>query len=198
MDYLKGKIPINVGVNKAKYIEKHRRKIEDLFNVKLTVDVNQGIVTIEPKENTTIDEIIKAKSVIEAISYGFDIDTALELKNENYILDVIDLRDFIEKSKLSHYTRIKGRIIGEEGKAKKSIEELTGTRIVISDKVIAIIGEYENVKAAREAIEMLIQGRQHSTVYKWLKNWRREFKRRQIEQLLTGKSIFDSENLEFK
>ncbi len=189
-EYLvKGKITLNVDKNKAKYIEKHKDILEKELNVKITVDPT-GAVTIEPRENTTLDQIMKAKEIIEAINYGFDINTALELKKSNYVLMVIDLRDYIDKNKINHLIRIKGRIIGEEGKARKTIEELSGAKIVISDKAVAIIGEYENAKAAREAIEMLILGRQHATVYKRLQSWRREMRRRKLEELISGQSMF--------
>ncbi len=186
---IKGKITINVDRNKAKYIEKHRDLLERELNVKITVDPT-GAVTIEPKENTTLEQIMKAKEVIEAINYGFDINTALELKKSNYVLMVVDLRDYIDKDKINHLIRIKGRLIGEEGKARKTIEELSGAKVVISDKAVAIIGEYENAKAAREAIEMLILGRQHATVYRRLQSWRREMRRRKLEELISGQSIF--------
>ncbi len=186
---IKGKITVNVDKNKAKYIEKHKDLLEKELNVKISIDPT-GAVIIEPKENTTLEQIMKAKEVIEAINYGFDINTALELKKSNYVLMVVDLRDYIDKNKINHLIRIKGRIIGEEGKARKTIEELSGAKIVISDKAVAIIGEYENAKAAREAIEMLILGRQHATVYRRLQSWRREMRRRKLEELISGQSMF--------
>ncbi len=187
-DYFRGKIVINVDENKAKYISKIKSIIERDLNVKITV-TNDNSVIIEPKEDTRIDELMKSKSIIEAINYGFQIDDALLLKNDDYILDVIDLRDYIDKNKTTHLTRIKGRIIGENGKARKTIEELTDTKIVISNKCIAMIGNFENVRAAREAIEMLIRGRQHVTVYRWLQGWRRELKRRRIEHMLRSEEF---------
>ncbi len=193
-DYLKGKITINVEPNRAKYIAKHKDLLEKELNVKLGVDLS-GSVTIEPRDNTTIDQLMKAKEIIEAINYGFDINTALELKKENYVLIVLNLREYIDKDKINHLIRIKGRIIGEEGRARKTIEELSGAKIVISNWTIAIIGDYESAKAAKEAIEMLIQGRQHATVYRRLQSWRREMRRRKLEELISGKSSMFREDL---
>ena len=45
---------------------------------------------------------------------------------------------------------------------------MTGTYISVYDNYVAIIGDFESANVAKEAIEMLIQGRQHSTVYKFL------------------------------
>ncbi|NPA99948.1 MAG: RNA-binding protein [Crenarchaeota archaeon] len=186
VDGVRGRIVVAMDKNKIKYVEKFKDLLERELNVKITVD-DTGQVVIEPRENTTLNQIMKAKEVIEAINYGFDVNTALELKKPNYVLMIVNLRDYIiDKSKINHLIRIKGRLIGEEGRARKTIEELSGAKIVISDKSVAIIGEYENAKAAREAIEMLIQGRQHATVYRRLQSWRREMRRRKLEELVSG------------
>ena len=186
-DYLKGKITINISQkHRLRAIEQVAKKLEDEFHVKITIDKQNNAVIIEPTESTMLDELMKVKSIIEAINYGFSPEDALELKNEDYILEVIDLRDYVDKDKINHLIRIKGRIIGENGKAKRVIQELTNTKIVIDERAVAIIGPYENVKAAREAIEMLIRGRQHATVYRWLQNWRRELRRRELERLMQG------------
>ncbi len=195
VDGVRGRIVVAMDKNKAKYVEKFKDLLEKELNVKITVD-ETGQVIIEPRENTTLNQIMKAKEVIEAINYGFDINTALELKKPNYVLMVVNLRDYIiDKSKINHLIRIKGRLIGEEGRARKTIEELSGAKIVISDKSVAIIGEYENAKAAREAIEMLIQGRQHATVYRRLQSWRREMRRRKLEELVSGAGSMFREDL---
>ncbi len=185
VDGVRGRIVISMDRNRLRYVEKHKDILERELNVKISIDPT-GQVIIEPKENTSLNQIMKAKEVIEALNYGFDINTALELKKPNYVLMVIDFRDYIDKSKINHLIRIKGRVIGEEGRARKTIEELSGTKIVVSDKAVAIIGEYENAKAAREAIELLIRGRQHATVYRRLQSWRREMRRRKLEELVSG------------
>ncbi|NPA23511.1 MAG: RNA-binding protein [Crenarchaeota archaeon] len=186
VDGVRGRIVVSVDRNKVKYIEKYKDMLENELNVKIMID-NSGQVIIEPRETTTLNQIMKAKEVIEALNYGFDVNTALELKKPNYVLMVVNLRDYIiDKSKINHLVRIKGRLIGEEGRARRTIEELSGAKIAISDKSVAIIGEYENAKAAREAIEMLIQGRQHATVYRRLQTWRREMRRRKLEELVSG------------
>jgi ribosomal RNA assembly protein len=46
-----------------------------------------------------------------------------------------------------------------------------------------MIGEFEAVSATRQAIEMLIKGKQHSSVYKYLRRTRSESKRRKTLEL---------------
>ncbi len=196
-DYLRGKITMSIEPNRAKYILRYKDLLERELNVKLSVDPS-GLVVIEPKESTSLEQLMKAKEVIEAISYGFDVNTALELKKENYVLLVVNLREYIDKDKINHLIRVKGRIIGEEGRARRTIEELSGAKIVISNWTIAIIGDYESARAAKEAIEMLIRGKQHVTVYKRLQSWRREMRRRKLEELISGRSSIFREDLDVR
>src|SRR3989344_559916 len=46
--------------------------------------------------------------------------------------------------------------------------ELTDTDIVIYGKTIGIIGSYEGVKLARIALDSLLGGSRHTTIYSWL------------------------------
>jgi ribosomal RNA assembly protein len=46
-----------------------------------------------------------------------------------------------------------------------------------------MIGEYETVTDAREAIELLLKGKQHSTVYKLLRKMKSESKKRETLEL---------------
>jgi len=170
-----------------------RRKIEEIFNVKLWVDSANNEVIIMPRnEKTTVSNMIRAREVLKAISLGFNPDMALMLTDETYMFECIDLSETARNK--SDLKRIKGRIIGESGKAKKMIEELSGAKLVIGEKHIAIIGDYEEVRIAREAIEMLIRGRQHKTVYNYLRRQRHELKRRRMElwekfSLYTGEKL---------
>ncbi|RLG04984.1 MAG: RNA-processing protein [Thaumarchaeota archaeon] len=157
-----------------------RRKIEDLCNVKLWVDsVNNEVVIMPRNERTTIADMMKAKSILQAIALGFNPEIALSLLDDMVILEYIDLGE-VARNK-ADLKRIKGRIIGEEGKAKRMIEEMSGAKLVIGEKHVGIIGDYEQVRIAREAVEMLISGRQHKTVYDFLRRQRHELKRRRLE-----------------
>ena len=184
-DYIKGGFKLVVEKNRLRAINDSARAIEEEFGVKIIVDNDKGEVTIVPGNNTNFDQLMKAKNIIEAISYGFDYNDAQNLRNDDYTLEIIDLRDYVDKDKSNHISRIKARIIGEDGRAKRVLQELTDTNIVVGDKYIAILGPYENVKTAREAIEMLIRGRQHSTVYRWVQNWKRESRYRELMERLS-------------
>ena len=68
--------------------------------------------------------------------------------------------------------------IGEGGKSRKTIEDLTECYISVYGKTIGIIGEPENVAAARKAVEDLLKGSPHGNVYKLLEKRRRMIKRK--------------------
>jgi len=149
-----------------------KKKIEEALNVKLEVDSEGSFVKILPKEGTTIMNLLRTKDFVRAISYGFSPERAFRLLDESQVLDVINLKEITKNRE--DMKRIKGRVIGKNGKARTMIEDLTGTYISVYDKYIAIIGDSEQVRVAREAIMMLIRGRQHRTVYNFL---RREYRR---------------------
>src|SRR5947208_16864833 len=78
------------------------------------------------------------------------------------------------------------RIIGKEGRARRNIEELTGTLISVSGHTISIIGTFQSVSMAKDALEKLIEGRQHGTVYKILKKRRKKVKKEKALGLWEG------------
>ncbi len=159
------------------------KELENRMEVRIVVDSSNGSVIIEPLSPTTpVYNLLKTKDFIRAIAAGFSPDRAWRVLEEDQVLIIIDLKEVIGDSP-NHLTRIKGRIIGEGGKARKNLESMTGTYVNIYDDIVAIIGDYESAQVAREAIEMLIRGRQHSTVYKYLDRVMREIRRRKISDL---------------
>jgi ribosomal RNA assembly protein len=92
----------------------------------------------------------------------------------------MDLRTIFGRSE-SDIKRIKGRIIGMEGKTRMIIEELTDTDVAVYGHTVSIIGNIEEAQAAREAIQMLINGSMHSAVYRFLHKKRRELKKKKLE-----------------
>ena len=116
--------------------------------------------------------------MINAIGRGFNPEIAELLLKGDYGLEILDITEFTGKSK-PNMIRLKGRVIGREGKSRKIVEELTECNISVYGKTIAIIGKSENLVNARKAVESLLQGSPHSNVYKWLEKRRRETKRQE-------------------
>ncbi len=184
MSYLSGTITIPVDKERLGVIigskGKVRKRLEEELGIKVEVDRELGEVRISPcTELKDPTKLLRAKDIIRAIAYGFSPERAFRLLEEDTFLDVIDLKEVTSRRR-EDITRIAGRIIGESGKARKMIEELTGADISVYKHYVAIIGDYEQVRMARNAVEMLIQGRQHRTVYRYLFRERREARLRRL------------------
>ncbi|MEM2911484.1 MAG: KH domain-containing protein [Candidatus Bathyarchaeia archaeon] len=159
-----------------------KKAIEKMLSVELQIESDTGGVTITLAENADDPStLLKAKDVVTAIGRGFSPEHAFRLiRDEDAVLDIIDLRTIFGRSE-SDIKRVKGRIIGMEGKTRRIIEELTDTHIAVYGHTVSIIGNIEHAQVAREAIQMLIQGSQHATVYKFLHRKRRELKKSMLE-----------------
>lgn len=159
-----------------------KKYIERTLLVKLEIESETGGVKIVLAENVEDPSLLfKAKDVVNAIGRGFSPELAFRLiRDEEAFLDIIDLRAIFGKSE-SDIRRVKGRIIGMEGKTRRIIEELTETNVCVYGYTVGLIGDIEQVQAAREAIQMLIRGSIHSTVYRFLHRKRRELKKRKLE-----------------
>lgn len=107
-------------------------------------------------------KVMKAKDIIKAVGRGFSPETAIKLLDENFRLLVISLGQETDKT----MKRVFSRIIGRKGGCKKRIEMLTNTDICIYGKTVSVIGPWEGVERAAEALELLIQGKPHSYVYR--------------------------------
>jgi ribosomal RNA assembly protein len=117
---------------------------------------------------------------VSAIGRGFSPDHAFRLiRNDDEIFDFINLRSIFGRSE-SDIRRVKGRIIGSGGKTRRLIEELTESSVVIYGHTIGIIGNFSQVDVARNAIQMIIDGSQHTTVYKYLQRKRSDLKKQKL------------------
>ncbi|MFA5141484.1 MAG: KH domain-containing protein [Candidatus Woesearchaeota archaeon] len=165
-----------------------KKKIEETTHTKLIIDSKEGDVTIEGSDPLGL---LSAREIVKAVGRGFNPEVALLLLKPDYILNMINLNDFTKNA--NTLNRIKGRVIGKDGKTRNIIEDHTETYISVYGKTIAIIGEPENVTTARKAVEALLTGSPHASVYKWL-----EKKRAQLhESKITNNEEF-RENLKIK
>ncbi len=152
-----------------------KKQIESETNTKISIDSNEGDVTITGSDGL---DIYSAREVVSAIGRGFNPNIAKLLLKSDYSFEKIDLGDYVTSK--NSLIRMKGRIIGTGGKSRKLIEELSGSYISIYGKTIGIIGEPEYTSLARKAIELLIKGSMHSTVYRMLEKKRKEIKARWV------------------
>jgi len=141
--------------------EKWREQLKKLSDAKIKLNDE---ISIESEDTF---QVLRLKEVMKAFGRGFDFDSALNLLDEDYFLEVIEINDFCGKSK-KRQTVLKGRVIGTKGKMKKMVEKYCDVKVAIYGKTISILGIWNNVRKAKQAIEMLLEGRMHTTVYKFL------------------------------
>lgn len=142
-------------------------EIEELLKVELDV-ADDGEVDIEGTDPEDPLEELRAFNIVKAIGRGFSPEKAMRSLEDNSTLCVLDITDFTNGSDNAKQ-RLKGRVIGQDGKAREKLEKDTNTEIAVYGKTVSILGKVPNVEVAREAVTMLLQGRSHSTVYGYLK-----------------------------
>ena len=114
-------------------------------------------------------ELMTAKNIAKAIGRGFSPIRAYKLLDEDVQLEILDLAKFND----ARIKAVKSRTIGTGGKTRNMIEECTGAYVSVYGKTISIIGNPEELKNASKAIEMLISGSEHKTVYRFLEQVRK-------------------------
>ena len=159
-----------------------KERIEKQLRIEIGVDSETGDVTLTLSPNAEDPSVLfRAKELVTAIGRGFAPERAFRLlQDDEALLEVIDLREIFGRS-LSELERLKGRIIGQEGKTRRTIEELTDAEVSVYGHTVSIIADAEEMDIAREAVKMLLQGRQHSSVYRFLHKKRRELKKKKLE-----------------
>ena len=156
-----------------------KKEIEESTKTKLTIDSKEGDIFVSGEDALGL---YTAREIIKAIGRGFNPDIAKLLLKSDYVLEVVDVSEYVGKSKEA-MLRLKGRVIGKEGKSRRLIEELAECSISVFGKTISIIGLPESAANARQAVESLLRGSTHANVYKWLERRRRDFKRRAILEM---------------
>jgi len=157
-----------------------KKVIEEKTGAKLDVDSESGGVVVESEDDPL--KAMKASDVIKAIARGFSPEKALKLlDDEDLSLDVIDLSKISDTP--ADLKRIKGRIIGKNGKMREVMEQMSGARVSVYGKTISMIGDADQLATTREAINMLLDGAPHGAVYSFLEKRRRELKRSMLDSI---------------
>ncbi|MFB6136250.1 MAG: pre-rRNA-processing protein PNO1 [Halobacteriaceae archaeon] len=147
------------------------RRIEGEAEVRLDVDSENGSVAVE----TVGDPIrgMQGPEVVRAIGRGFSPDAALSLLDDEMMMfETIDVERAARND--NDLRRKKGRLIGENGRTRELMEELTGADVVIYGSTMGIIGRPKEVDIVRSAAEMILDGAPHGAVYSFLERKRAE------------------------
>jgi ribosomal RNA assembly protein len=144
-------------------IIKSKGNLEKELNVKLEINGNEVTISGEPE-----DEYV-AERVIEALDFGFPFAAALGIKKEDILFETLNIKECTNQK---NFERVRGRVIGKDGKALKTISNLSDCHIELSGNKIGIIGNCENIRTVEEACKLLVKGSKHANVYAYLEKHR--------------------------
>jgi len=171
---------IRIPAERVKILVGKDGKTKELLEKKCRVEIKidrEGDVDIEGEST----EVFFAKDVVLAIGRGFNPQKALKLLNPDYQLYIFHLKEYLSTEKA--IKRIKGRIIGENGKTKGEIEDATDSYLSVYGNTVGIISKLDSIGYAQEAVGMLIHGAKHASAYNYL----RRARKRILESRLRGK-----------
>ena len=137
-------------------ILKNKKKLEEELKIKITHRGKEVSISGKPE-----DEYV-AEKVIDALNFGFEFSTAILIKKEDFIFEILNIKDYTKRKDLS---RIRARLIGKGGKTLKILHDLTECNFEMKDNSIGIIGDAELIKNTQDAIILLIRGSKQSNVY---------------------------------
>ena len=146
-------------------ILRNKNLLESKLKVKITNRGKEVYIT-----GNSEDEYL-AEKVIDAINFGFPILEALSILDEEFLFEIINIKDHTKRTDLS---RVRARIIGTKGRTFQTLCSLTKCFFELKDNEIGIIGHADYIKNAQDAIISLIKGSKQANVYAYLEKHRPE------------------------
>jgi ribosomal RNA assembly protein len=143
--------------NELKLQSKLLTKIRDT-GVEITIDKTKARL----KSDNAFRSML-AKNAVTAFNRGFDSAISSLLLDDSYDIAVVNINDYTRSKK--RQMELKGRVIGSRGMIKKRLMKETSCYIKIQGKTISIVGHVERIGMAQGAIEMILNGAKHDSVF---------------------------------
>jgi len=151
-------------------IRKEKNALEQSLAIKILIDGKKVSIQGEPVKEFT------AERVLIAINFGFSAKISLTLKDSDMDFKIINIKNFTRRKNLHE---IRARLIGTEGKTKRTIENIADCELVINEKdnSVGIIAMADEIDEITTAIQNLIRGSTQSNVYAFLERMNAERKK---------------------
>ena len=166
---------VNVPAHRFSPLKEHWMALYTPVTKQMKIDMrmNLKLRKVELKTTDKTDDesaLQKSADFIQAFVLGFEIQDAVALlRLDDLYLECFEVKDVKQTLRGEHMSRGIGRLAGKSGKTKYTIENATRTRIVIADQHIRILGSFQNIKVARDALCALIMGSPPGKVYSRLR-----------------------------
>jgi ribosomal RNA assembly protein len=151
-----------------------KRRLEEETGVKVLVDSETGEVTVDESEAKDKFLAVKVRDIVQAIGRGFSDERAFRLLDDDAYFVVLDIKDYARTPE--RIAQVRARMIGTRGKTRRIVEELTGAFMSVYGHTVSLIADDVQLAIAQEALEMLLRGSEHKTVYRFLERKRPELK----------------------
>ncbi len=150
-----------------------KREIATRTGTEVEVDAEEGEVTVTGPDDDP-DGAMKARDIAIAIGRGFSPERAMRLLKDRTYLGVLDIKFTTGHHEKAALRRIRARVIGTRGRARARLEELSGCSVSVYGSTVALIGDEEQLERGSRAVELLLKGSEHSTVFHLLARMRRD------------------------
>ena len=140
-------------------ILQNKKELESELKVKIDFKADKIVIS-----GNEVDEHF-AEIVLHSLDFPFLVEDALLLLNENYIFEIINIKDITKRKDINV---VKARIIGTKGKTLRVLHDLSNCLIVVKENQVGIIGKSEDIDFARQAVVSMIHGSKQGNVYAYL------------------------------
>ncbi|MCI4345685.1 MAG: KH domain-containing protein [Thermoplasmata archaeon] len=151
-----------------------KRELEKRTGTTVAVDDEEDAIRVSAPDEQDPGGVLAARDIVLAIGRGFSPPRAFRLLKEGTYLAVLDIKQVSGKREKMAVRRIRARVIGVKGRARERLEELSGCAVSVYGSTVALIGEERELDRAQRAVQLLLRGSEHNTVFRLLLRGRRE------------------------
>ncbi len=150
-----------------------KKAIATATATQIDVEADEGEVRVVGPDSDPMG-VLKARDIVLAIGRGFSPERAMRLLREDTFFGLLDIKLATGHREKAALRRIRSRVIGTHGRARTRIEQLSGCSVSVYGSTVALIGKEEQLDHATRAVELLVKGSEHSTVFHFLSRLKRD------------------------